>query len=60
MHWTGLGCVAITVTFAGSIPLTEFISDSKYPEYRSYQATTPVLVPFLRFDKFATKARSEK
>ena len=59
LHWTGLGCVAITVTFAGSIPLTESISASKYPEYPSYQTATPVLVPFLRFNKFATTSRSK-
>ena len=56
LHWTALGCLAITVTFAGSIPLTESISASKYSEYRSYQESTPVLVPLLHFKKF-TAAR---
>ena len=59
LHWTGLGCIAITITFAGSIPLTESISASKYPEYRAYQNTTPVLVPLLRIGKSSTNNRSE-
>lgn len=45
LHWSGLGFVALCLIFAGSIPLTESISISKYPNYREYQSTTPVLIP---------------
>lgn len=45
LHWSGLGFIALCLIFAGSIPLTESISASKYPTYRDYQTTTPVLVP---------------
>ncbi|MCY3885116.1 MAG: DUF1295 domain-containing protein [Gammaproteobacteria bacterium] len=45
LHWTGLGFIALCLIFAGSIPLTESISASKYSGYREYQASTPVLVP---------------
>ena len=48
LHWTGLGVIALTLVFMGSIRLTESISAAKYPGYRAYQATTPVLIPFLR------------
>ena len=44
-HWSGLGFIALCLIFAGSIPLTESISASKYSDYAKYQATTPVLVP---------------
>jgi len=49
LHWTGLGVIALTLVFTGSIRLTEAISAAKYPGYRAYQATTPVLIPFPRF-----------
>ena len=49
MHWTGLGFVCVTVQIVGSIPLTEKLSVAKYPDYRAYQVSTPVLVPFVRF-----------
>ena len=48
MHWTGLGFVFLTLLIVGSIPLTEKISARKYPDYRTYQDSTPMLVPFLR------------
>jgi steroid 5-alpha reductase family enzyme len=48
MHWTGLGFVCVTLQIVGSIPLTEKLSVAKYPDYRAYQVSTPVLVPFLR------------
>lgn len=59
LHWTGLGCVAITLTFAGSIPLTESISTAKYPAYQSYKRSTPVLVPFLRFGQSTADSSGE-
>ena len=51
-HWTGIGCIALILIFAGSIPLTESISSSKYAGYRSYQKTTPILIPFTKFQAF--------
>ncbi len=45
LHWSGLGFIGLCLIFAGSIPLTESISASKYPGYSKYQETTPVLVP---------------
>ena len=49
LHWTGLGFIALTLMFIGSIRLAESISAAKYRGYGAYQAKTPVLVPFLRF-----------
>jgi steroid 5-alpha reductase family enzyme len=40
-----LGAVLLWLIFLGSTPLTEFISCSKYPEYKEYQKTTPRLLP---------------
>ena len=48
IHWTGLGFVCVTLQIVGSIPFTEQLSVAKYPDYRAYQVSTPVLVPFLR------------
>ncbi len=48
LHWTGLGFVLLTILFVFSIRLTESISAGKYPGYRDYQATTPVLIPWPR------------
>ena len=48
IHWTGLGFVCVTLQIVGSIPFTEKLSVAKYPDYRAYQVSTPVLVPFLR------------
>ncbi|MXX68082.1 MAG: DUF1295 domain-containing protein [Gemmatimonadales bacterium] len=51
LHWTGLGFILLTALFIPSTRLTETISASKYPGYRDYQATTPALIPGLRFGK---------
>ena len=48
VHWTGLGCIALTLVFFGSTRLAESISLSRYPSYRDYQASTPRLIPFTR------------
>ena len=48
VNWSGLGLIALTLVFMGSIALTESISAAKYPGYRAYQAKTPALIPFLR------------
>lgn len=45
LHWSGIGFIALCLIFAGSIPLTESISSTKYPGYLEYQSTTPVLIP---------------
>lgn len=45
LHWTGLGFIALTVRFPGSIPLTESISAGKYPACAAYRATPPMLAP---------------
>lgn len=52
LHWTGLGCIALSLIFAGSIPLTESISASKYPEYANYQKSTPMLFPLTKFKQY--------
>jgi len=43
-HWTGLGLLALTALFVGSIRLTEAISASKYPAWAEYRASVPCLV----------------
>ena len=48
-HWTGLGFILLIALFIPSIRLTERISAEKYPGYADYQASTPVLIPGLRF-----------
>ena len=48
VHWTGLGFILLIALFIPSMRLTERISASKYPAYRDYQASTPVLIPRLR------------
>ena len=48
VHWTGLGFILLVALFIPSIRLTERISTEKYPGYRDYQASTPVLIPGLR------------
>ena len=48
LHWTGIECILITLQIVGSVGPTEAISAAKYPDYRAYQAATPMLVPFLR------------
>lgn len=48
LHWTGLGCVLLTLQFIPSARLTESISVSRYPTYRDYQASTPAIFPLPR------------
>ena len=48
LHWTGIGCLLVTLQIVGSIGPTEAISAARYPDYRAYQAATPMLAPFLR------------
>ncbi|WP_419948923.1 DUF1295 domain-containing protein [Candidatus Palauibacter sp.] len=51
LHWTGLGFILLIALFIPSMRLTERISASKYPAYRDYQASTPALIPGLRFGR---------
>ncbi|MXW09610.1 MAG: DUF1295 domain-containing protein [Gammaproteobacteria bacterium] len=48
VHWTGLGCIGLSLLFVPSLRMTEEISAAKYPGYREYQAAVPALIPFLR------------
>ena len=45
LHWTGLGCILLTLLFVGSIRLGESLSLGRYPAYGDYQASTPCVVP---------------
>ncbi|KAK4916625.1 hypothetical protein LTR66_017006, partial [Elasticomyces elasticus] len=36
-NWTVVGPALYSLVFAGSTPITEYISKSKYPEYEDYQ-----------------------
>jgi steroid 5-alpha reductase family enzyme len=46
INWTISGPIALSAIFAGSIPFTESISASKYPEYAKYRRRTSVLIPW--------------
>ncbi|MYI22356.1 MAG: DUF1295 domain-containing protein [Gammaproteobacteria bacterium] len=48
VHWTGLGCIGLSLLFVPSLRMTEDISAAKYPGYREYQAAVPALIPFPR------------
>ena len=50
LHWTGLGCILLTLLFVGSIRLGESISLARYPAYGDYRANTPCVIP-LRVDR---------
>ena len=45
INWSIGGCILLCLLFQGSGWLTEQISISKYPEYRSYQKRVPLYVP---------------
>lgn len=49
LHWTGLGFILLIALFIPPVRLTESISAGKYPTYRDYQVSTPMLVPWPRF-----------
>ena len=49
LHWSALGFVGLTLLVLNTAHLTDEISASRYPDYPAYQASTPALVPFLRF-----------
>jgi steroid 5-alpha reductase family enzyme len=45
-QWTVLGAVLLTALFVGSTVFTESISQSRYPEYADYRATTSPVIPW--------------
>ena len=45
LQWTVLGAVLLTLLFLGSTRFTESITLSRYPDYATYQKTTPALIP---------------
>ncbi|TKA30977.1 hypothetical protein B0A50_01945 [Salinomyces thailandicus] len=58
-NWTGVGALGYLGVFAGSTPLTEWVSGGKYPEYRVYQRRVGRFVPKL-FGKGWDEAEMEK
>lgn len=47
--WTGIGALAMTAMFLGaSIPMAERRSAERRPDWETYKAATPVLIPRLR------------
>lgn len=44
-NWTAAGALAYLSVFAGSTPLTEYISAGKYPEYKVYQQKVGRFLP---------------
>ncbi len=51
VHWTGLGCISLTLLFISSTRLTESISAARYPGYSDYQGSTPALIPWPRISR---------
>lgn len=46
MHnWSFAGCGSLILLFQGSTPLTEWITGSKYPEYKHYKEKVSCFVP---------------
>lgn len=56
-HPSGLGALLLILLFAGSTRLTERISVSKYPEYRSWQDCTSVWIPFRSLWKHSARRK---
>lgn len=44
-NWTIAGPISYLLVFAGSTPLTEYISSGKYPEYKIYQKRVGRFLP---------------
>jgi steroid 5-alpha reductase family enzyme len=51
-----LGAVILVALTIGSTTLTEKLSSKKYPEYKLYQQTTPMLIPSIRATDRYTKS----
>lgn len=45
-NWTAAGMASYLGVFAGSTPLTEYISSGKYPEYKVYQQRVGKFLPW--------------
>jgi steroid 5-alpha reductase family enzyme len=41
-----VGCVLLVLLFQGSTRFTEMLTAAKYPAYKAYQRTVPMLVPW--------------
>ncbi len=54
--WTALGFILLTAEFFGSLRLTERLSLSKYPDYATYQAQAPRMIPFTGIGKVRSGA----
>lgn len=50
-NWTAAGVIGYLGVFAGSTPITEWISQGKYPEYKVYKERVGRFVPSLFFGK---------
>lgn len=46
-NWTVAGAIGYLGVFAGSTPITEWISQGKYPEYKIYRERVGKFVPWL-------------
>lgn len=44
-NWTAIGPAIYTSIFLGSTPITEYITRSKYPEYKQYQQQVGMFLP---------------
>lgn len=51
-----LGAVVLVALTIGSTTLTEKLSSKKYPEYKLYKQTTPMLIPTIRSTERLTKS----
>ncbi|KXS14930.1 DUF1295-domain-containing protein [Gonapodya prolifera JEL478] len=41
LNWSGTGAFLLTLLFQGTAPFTEYLTSSKYPEYKTYQKRVP-------------------
>ena len=51
INWSIAGCVLLIILFKGSSDFSEEITESKYPEYKSYKERIPRFIPFLKSRK---------
>jgi len=59
VNYTGAGIIGLMLIFAGSTPLTEYISVNKYPQYREYQQLVGRFLPG-RLGGFPRWSKSKK
>lgn len=55
-----LGAIVLIALTVGSTTLTEKLSSTKYPEYKLYQRTTPMLIPSIRSTELLTTSLVER